>query len=230
MTDLERIKHIEKTLGIKLHQTSLENLFTDNAFLATYDFWSYSLFERLDPKFFRKGVRNYSTDRNGNVIGLALDFTNLMLLESDFLQDFVHLQKLRLKSSTFANYQIIGKLMSLNCLALSYNNLSNADFLKDLTGLTSLDLRNNNLPNADFLKNLTGLTSLALGYNNLSNADFLQLMTNLSTLDLIGNKSLEIKQEVLQEILNPLRIITAYFQIEDSIYQSYKDTPKKSGN
>ena len=113
MNDLERIKHIKKTLGITLKLVPAAKLSTEHSFFTTANIFLYSLADRLDPKFFFKGVRNYSLDENGNVTGLALDFCGLFLLEDNYLGNFAKLKKLKLKNSYLNDYSFfdeIGKL------------------------------------------------------------------------------------------------------------------------
>jgi internalin A len=97
--------------------------------------------------------------------------------------------------------------------------------------LTALDLRDNNLSNVSALTELKDLPylHLKLNGNNLSDVSFLKEMKKLSSLDLRSNVELEktIPWNILRDYKHPRRIISAYFGIEDSVYQTYKDTPEK---
>ena len=144
MNDLERIKDLEKKIRIKLNRVSLDELFTANHFSANA-IYSFSLSEIRNPKYIWNGVRNYSLDEQGNVNGLALDFCGLYVLENNYLGNFIHLQKLKLRNSFQKDYSFLSELENLKELDISRNRLSNADFLKDLSNLTSLDLSYNRI-------------------------------------------------------------------------------------
>lgn len=197
MNDLERIKHIEETLGIKLHQVSLENLFTENFFLTDLQ---KVLGYIQNPYFSYKGVRNYSLDKDGNVTGLGLDYCTLSLLEYNYLGNLKHLKKVKLKNTGKTDYNFLFLLENLEELDLSNNKLSNVDFLKDLKGLKSLDLSQNNLSKIDFLKGLKGLKLLNLFQTNTINIKFFRELENLTSLSLGNNELLNI--ESLRELTN----------------------------
>ncbi len=186
MTDLERIHFIEKTFGFKLYHVPIEKLATENKFY-TVSLIFYSLSEIEDENFFYKGTRNYSTDSNGNVIGLALDFSPYYLLPENFLSGFRFLKHLRLKNVLLTDVSFLKDLKNITSLDLSSNNLSDASFLKEFKGITSLDLSSNNLNDVSFLKEFKEITSLNLSSNILSDVSFLKELKGITSLDLSSN-------------------------------------------
>jgi Leucine-rich repeat (LRR) protein len=141
MTDLERIKELEAAFRFPLRCAALENLFTEKSFLTTTTL--YTLEYMQSPAFPYKGVRNYSLDENGNVTGLALDFSPLFLLPDDYLRHFRHLQRLKLKHTFLRDVSVLRELPGLTTLYLSYSKLSDVSALRGLKTLATLNLRGN---------------------------------------------------------------------------------------
>ena len=166
MTDLERIKLIEKNRGIK--------------------------FRQVKPEDIRRGYRNdcYSLNYNGDVTGLSLHTSQFHLL-----QEFKELQKittLTLSGNKLTDVSALKALTNLTTLDLSSNQLTDISVLKALTNLTSLDLSSNQLTDISVLKALTNLTSLDLGNNQLTDVSALETLTKLTMLYLFGNKLTDI--------------------------------------
>ncbi|HEX8268008.1 MAG TPA: leucine-rich repeat domain-containing protein [Pyrinomonadaceae bacterium] len=168
MDDLSLIRELEKEFGFPLNRVELENLFTEKPFPALYD-W---------------GVRNYSVDENNFVTGLAIDYCPMFFLPDNYLANFSHLQKLKIKKTLLRDYSFLKELKSLTSLDLSSNDLSDYSFLKELKSLTSLNLSSNYLSDVSFLKELKSLTSLYLSGNKLRDVSFLKELKSLTSLNL----------------------------------------------
>ncbi len=198
-------------------------------------------FNNLSDVFFLEHLKN--------LITLDLSFNHIS--DVSFLKELTKLTHLDLRNNNLSDVSIIKELKTLTSLSLSANNLSNINFLKelktlttlylnntnltdysfltDLDGLTALYLRNNNLVDVSFLGGLKGLTSLYLSNNKLSDVSFLRELKTLTFLDLTSNKELQknVSLGILNNYTEPLRFISAHYGIEDSVYQTYKDTPEK---
>ncbi|MCF8054454.1 MAG: leucine-rich repeat domain-containing protein [Deltaproteobacteria bacterium] len=83
---------------------------------------------------------------------------------------------------------MIGKLVWLRKLDLSYTYVADLSPLKNLTNLQSLDFNNTEVTDLSPLKNLTNLQSLNLGNNKVTDLSPLKNLTNLQSLNLGNNK------------------------------------------
>jgi internalin A len=165
MTDLQRIRHIEKITNKKFQLIDFAKIVEGNLI----------------------GVNCYSCDKNGNVICLILEECNLSELENNFIGNFEYLQRLSLWSSKLKSYSFLSELKRLNTLNLLNIFLADLSFLSELKGLTTLDLRGNRLSNVSFLHKLKGLTYLDLSINELSDVSFLSELKGLTSLNLTSN-------------------------------------------
>jgi len=196
MTDLERIHFIEETFGFKLHHVPIEKLGTDYVFKALYD----------------NGTRNYSTNPNGDVIGLALDFSPVFLLPQNYLTGFKSLNQLRLKNVFLSDISFLKELKGITSLDLSANGLSDVSFLKELKRITSLDISSNNLSDVSFLKELKGLISLDIRDNEeIKDFSFIKELKGLTSLYLSDNRLSEVS------FLKELKGLTSLFLSSNSL-------------
>lgn len=174
MNDLDRIKEIERIFGFPLHRVErLEDLGTEKGFFVGDES--------------SKGTRNYCLNKQGEAIGLSLDYCPVFLLPTDLVASFASLKSLSLKNSRLSDYSFLRKMNNLFFLDLSYNNITYPIPLLELIHLEFLDLSYNGLADASFLGNLMNLRSLNLHCNSIRDLRFLQDLSNLQSLDLSVN-------------------------------------------
>jgi internalin A len=138
--DLENLKKIEATIGKKLKQIPLK------------DIW---------------GLTNgYSCNGEVNIIGLNL--IHARIPDISFVRDFTKLTHLNLVGNKISDLSHLNTLTNLTELSLSSNKISDISPLKSLKNLTVLWLTNNQISDISQLLPLKKLKRLGLRNNNLS--------------------------------------------------------------
>lgn len=167
-----------------------------------------------------------------NLKTLFLNGNKLTKLPSEISQ-LINLQEFSLARNQLTELPPeIGQLKNLRKLSLSGNQLTKLPLeIVSLTNLQVLSLAGNQLTELPpEIEQLTNLRELFLAGNQLTKlpAEIIQL-TNLQILYLTGNDQLlkRIPKEVIKDFSNPIRILSNYFEIDESLFLRYKDTPEK---
>ncbi len=175
MTDLERIRVIEETLGITMYCVPLEELFTAHK-IEHYKF------------SYEEGTCNYSLGENRQLIGLSLFDVNFNRLPSGLLESCLKLERLSLSYTDIHDCSFLGALTSLKELNLSFNQLWDISPLSTLVLLDKLDLSCNLLQDISPLNALILLNELNLSFNQLRYICSLNSLTVLKKLNLACNQ------------------------------------------
>ena len=163
MSDLEKLKTIERIIGSKL------TLCSDN------------------KNIMGRGLEGlFCLNDEQQVIGLNL--SNCKREVIDCLVGLTSLTTLDLSNNQLSDISALQALTSLTTLDLSNNQLSVISALQALTSLTGLELSRNQLSDISALQALTSLTELYLSNNQLSDISALQALTSLTELDLRKNQ------------------------------------------
>ncbi len=163
--DLEIIKRLGKSLGIKIKQRPMEEL------------------KDLDNT-------GYCLDADGRVVGLNI--YGQKGLDLSLLQDLRNLSFLSLMNNGLKDVSPLRPLTALTMLYLDYNQLVDVSPLSPLTALTTLDLRHNQLVDVSPLSPLTALTTLNLWNNQIVDVSPLRPLTALTELVLMDNQIVDI--------------------------------------
>ena len=162
MSDLECIKAIKQTLGIKLRRVG-------------------------EISWNKKG---YLLNSEEQIIGLALNDLKLNDLSKiiEPLAKLSNLQKLYLSKNQFSDLTPLAKLTNLQKLDLQNNQVSDLVPLNTLSNLQELDLRYNQVSDLTPLATLNNLQKLDLQNNQVSDLVPLTYLSNLQELDLRYNQ------------------------------------------
>lgn len=161
MTDLERLKQLEKETGRKL--------------------------EKRDFEITRGSSACYVLDVHQNVTGLSLKRCVSGRLPKS-LSSFHYLKKLRLTENKLTDLSGLEKLVNLTELNLHENQLSTLSGLEGLVNLTKLYLGQNHLNSLSGLEGLVNLNELYLHDNKLNSLSGIERLVNLTTLHLSRNQ------------------------------------------
>ncbi len=164
MTDLERIKELEKEIGQELKEMDYEKIMEED----------------------EENEGGYALDEHNNMVGLNLDAASGGFPKS--LSLFRHLKKLRMHANFVTDVSGLAGLVNLSELDLGYNILSSLSGLEGLTNLTWLSLDGNKLDSLSGLEGLINLTWLCLDSNKLGSLSGLEGLVNLRHLSLYNNK------------------------------------------
>jgi small GTP-binding protein len=159
--DLEIIRQLQKRIGKKLEQRTLDQI-------RTYS------------------INGFAIDNYGHVTGLNLEDTRLTDIPP--LQGLRNLTTLRLGRNQLTDLIPLQGLSHLTTLNLGSNQLTDLTPLQGLRNLTHLHLHNNQLTDLTPLQGLRNLTHLTLHSNQLNDPTPLQGLRNLTTLDLGRNQ------------------------------------------
>lgn len=129
----------------------------------------------------------YSTDQDGNIVGLCISNVDLKEIPP-IITEFHSLSKLDMGRNKITDISVLKNLNELIELHLTYNNISDIAPLKDLKGLTDLQLNNNQISDISALSYLIGLKKLGLSFNKISNISDLKELIELTKLSIGGNK------------------------------------------
>ncbi|HLO52790.1 MAG TPA: hypothetical protein VK169_00805 [Saprospiraceae bacterium] len=88
----------------------------------------------------------------------------------------------------YTNFDILGKLSSLESLYIESTHLTHLNFLEQLVNLKDLQLSFTEIIDYKPLENCTQLRSLTIGDNELTNIDFLKEFKNLEALSITTNE------------------------------------------
>ena len=140
-TDLELLKDLEKELGRRIYEISLENF--ENA-----------------------RQHSFAVDEKGNVVGLFLIGIELDPVPA-VLPQFCHLKKLRLLACKLKDISFLQGLSNLTDLDLRGNQITDISFLQGLDNLTHLNLMYNQITDISPLQGLTRLEDVILWHNKI---------------------------------------------------------------
>ncbi len=187
------IKELEKTIGKKLKQMPLEEIWLSSG-------------------------NGYAVDDKGFVIGLNLDDCSITGLL--FLTQFTRLTQLSLYNNKISDVSPLQGLTALTYLFLSSNRLTDVSPLQGLTALTYLDLDSNQLTDVSPLQGLTALTELYLSSNQLTDVSPLQGLKKLTELRLNSNQLTDVSPlQGLKKLKNLFLKDNKIFQLPEAIFQ-----------
>jgi len=203
MTDLERLKILEKEIGQPLEQ--VEEIewgtkgYTLNEVGEVTGLGLWNMYLKEVPKSLEafKKLEHFSLSRNQvRDIHFLESLTQLKTLflrnnqiqETRFLKTLIQLEELDLHSNEIEDLSFLKNLTELQSLHLSLNQIENIHFLEKLTKLQHLNLSGNQIRDYSFLGSLDGLQALQLSSNKIEDASFLTSLTQLQRLDLSNNK------------------------------------------
>ncbi len=191
MSDLDNLRILEQTLGVKLKQVTPDKI------------------TNLDIEY------KYCLNNKDSVTGLNIAplKNNLNINFIELLPWFKDLQYFILINTNLVDISFLKELKRLSLLGLSNNQIKNIPFLKGLKYLTKLYLSRNQITDISAIKELKGLTTLDLSGNKIYYLSALRELIKLTRLDLSGNQLKNIP--ALKELKGLIQLNLNRNQIQD---------------
>ncbi len=183
MDDIEKLKIIQKKLGIKIVKSY------DHAYSNTFQIMNNRI---IGLSLFSVKIKSFKIFTELTDLR-SLTFNKCNLIFIDFLNAAKDLEYLDLSDNKIFDLTPIKNLKNLKILNLNTNQISDIQVLKNIKSLEELDLFNNEISDISSLRNLSNLTTLNLSYNEIYNIDPISSLSSLINLDLNHNKVYDIE-------------------------------------
>jgi small GTP-binding protein len=184
---IEHIKVLEKEIGEKLKEISLDKL----------------------DEMMQIG---FSLNEKNEIVGLNLDGIKMNSLPGS-ISELTNLERLSLYRTSINDISLLHYLPNLKHLNLNRTGIREIPVLAELKNLTSLDVGGNTLDDISILREVPNLMDLCLSHTEIQDFSIIGELTSLKTLDLSRTKIQDIS--ILAELKNLISLDLSDNEIGD---------------